>query len=217
VSAQTRASTRSGKNAGRCWHSTSSAPPRRRSAVPGCATTCWRARHRSRVQRCSWRYAWMPGRGIGRPRRAADRRRAAGPGRQPDPHGGGQAGGHRRWPRPGAGHGARRVGGPHTQRRVAPSECHVDAHTRPGQIIAVPGGQRLSLFIFCPSHSRGRSGPRVCSSTAESGPHRRRSRARLPATRLQSCCDDGATSQADPVGGESRPPRGCNQINGDTS
>jgi hypothetical protein len=40
------------------------------------------------------------------------------------------------------------------------------------------------------------------------GPHRRRSRAWLPGTRLQSCCDDGATSQADPVGGESRPPRG---------
>jgi hypothetical protein len=33
------------------------------------------------------------------------------------------------------GHGARRVGGPHTQRRVAPSDCHVDAHTRPGRLL----------------------------------------------------------------------------------
>ena len=36
---------------------------------------------------------------------------------------------------PGAGHDARRVGGPHTQRRVPPSECHVDAHTRPGRLL----------------------------------------------------------------------------------
>ena len=74
--------------------------------------------------------------------------RAAGPGRESDQCRSGQAGGHRRRPRPGAaaGHGAGRVGGPHPERRVARSECHVDTGPGCGRVPTVPGGQRISAL-----------------------------------------------------------------------
>src|SRR6185312_8945402 len=81
---------------------------------------------------------------------------------------------------------------------------HPDTQGAPraaAQTLRPVGATSCRSPCFCSSHLRGRSGPRVGSSTAESGPHRRRSRAWLPATRLQSRCDAAATSRSDPEGG----------------